>query len=296
MRSFIGALWKHDGKIRTAGHVGGGAVMKLINIGCGEVFHPDWVNLAVAPVSPEVRRLDARRPLPFGDGEVDAVYHSHVLEHLSAEDGARFLAECFRVLRTGGVVRVAVPGLEGIARAYLAALEVAEAGGDATLYDWCRMELTDQLTRTVSGGEMAPWLLKLTPEQQAVVGQRAGREMTGILAAAGKRRKKRIGGLLLAKAVRRAHVGFVRALVGMSGGARMVSAFDEGVFRQRGEVHRLMYDKYSLARALRDAGFSGARPVTADESGITGFAGYGLDAVGGEVRKPDSLFMEAVKP
>lgn len=76
-----------------------------------------------------------------------------------------------------------------------------------------------------------------------------------------------------------------------------VAPVSPGVLRRkRGEVHRVMDDKYSLARPLIEAGFSAVRNVNADESWIAGFAGYGPDAAGGEVRKPDSLFMEAVKP
>lgn len=270
--------------------------MMRVNIGCGEVFHPDWVNLDVAPAAPGVRRLDARKPLPFADGEVDAVYHSHVLEHLTTGEAAGLLAECFRVLRPGGVVRVVVPDLEGIARAYLDALAIAEGGGDATLYEWCRMEMTDQLTRAVSGGEMAPWLLRLTPALQEVVARRAGWEMTRILEMAGQRKTRTWSLALLAKVVGRLRLHLVRCLVALTGGRGYLRAFDEGVFRRRGEVHRVMYDRYSLAQALRQAGFEEPNVVGAAESAIAGYAAYGLDVVGGKVRKPDSLFMEARKP
>lgn len=270
--------------------------MKRVNIGCGEVFHADWFNLDVSPVAPDVRRLDVRKPLPFADGEVDAVYHSHVLEHLTTNEGARMLAECFRVLKPGGIVRVAVPDLEGIARAYLDALAVAEAGGDPTLYEWCRLEMTDQLARTVSGGEMAPWLLRLTPDQQEIVGRRAGWEMTGILATGGRRRTVSWSRRDFAKALRWLHRYFVRGVVRLTGGRAYMRAFDEGVFRQRGEVHRVMYERHALAQALKRAGFEGAKVVGAEESAIAGYATYGLDVIGGKVRKPDSLFMEARRP
>ena len=71
--------------------------------------------------------------------------------------------ECHRVLRPGGIIRVVVPDLEGIAEAYLRGLAVVNAGGDSTLYEWCRMELIDQAARTRSGGAMLPFLRGLTP-------------------------------------------------------------------------------------------------------------------------------------
>lgn len=49
------------------------------------------------------------RSLKFGDGSVAAVYSSHVLEHLYFEDAKRVLAEIRRVLKPGGVLRLALP-------------------------------------------------------------------------------------------------------------------------------------------------------------------------------------------
>ena len=57
-----------------------------------------------------------------------------------------------------------------------------------------------------------------------------------------------------------------------------------------------MYDRYSLARSLTEAGFGRARPVGPTESRIPGWADYRLDTEpDGTVYKPDSLFMEASK-
>lgn len=68
----------------------------------------------------------------------------------------------------------------------------------------------------------------------------------------------------------------------------------EGWFRTSGEVHRWMYDRFSLERILRDARFIEVVVCTPDVSRIPGFAAYGLDVVDGVERKPDSLFMEGV--
>lgn len=69
-----------------------------------------------------------------------------------------------------------------------------------------------------------------------------------------------------------------------------------GEFRLSGEVHRWMYDRVSLAEILVEAGFRSPRKVGATESAIPGFASCALDTeADGEVRKPDSLYMEATK-
>ena len=57
-----------------------------------------------------------------------------------------------------------------------------------------------------------------------------------------------------------------------------------------------MYDRYSLARLLRQVGFCDPVVCRAGESRIPDFARYELEIVDGTARKPDSLFMEAQKP
>ena len=73
-------------------------------------------------------------------------------------------------------------------------------------------------------------------------------------------------------------------------------ALDEGLFRSRGEIHRWMYDRYSLKRLCSERGFEAFQVCTAFESYIENFTDYGLDAVQGQIRKPDSLFVECKKP
>lgn len=65
-----------------------------------------------------VHHLDVTRPLPFASGSVDAIFSSHVLEHLDREVTERFLAEAHRVLRPGGVIRTVLPDLDQLVAAY----------------------------------------------------------------------------------------------------------------------------------------------------------------------------------
>ncbi len=57
--------------------------------------------------------------LPLADGSVDAIYASHVIEHLGRDDVAAALANTLRLLRPGGVFRMIVPDLAGRAERYL---------------------------------------------------------------------------------------------------------------------------------------------------------------------------------
>jgi predicted SAM-dependent methyltransferase len=60
-----------------------------------------------------------RKPLPFPDSHFDCLYASHLLEHLYHNDGLALLKEGRRVLRPGGVIRIAVPDLQALAEDYV---------------------------------------------------------------------------------------------------------------------------------------------------------------------------------
>jgi predicted SAM-dependent methyltransferase len=75
-------------------------------------------SLVDIPWSPDILIHDVRKPLPFADSSVDAVYASHLLEHLYRDEAERLLKECARVLRPGGAVRIVVPDLRAIVGEY----------------------------------------------------------------------------------------------------------------------------------------------------------------------------------
>jgi ubiquinone/menaquinone biosynthesis C-methylase UbiE len=130
--------------------------MTLLNLGCGGKIsaHPhvtniDWsIALRVrksrilrccAPLYLRGERLvefsqlpdnilvhNLAKGIPFADETVDAVYHSHLLEHLDHHVVPAFFAEVFRVLKPGGIHRVVVPDLERLARHYLQHCELCD--------------------------------------------------------------------------------------------------------------------------------------------------------------------------
>ena len=70
-----------------------------------------------------------------------------------------------------------------------------------------------------------------------------------------------------------------------------------GRFRLSGEVHQWMYDRYSLHELLSSIGFTGIVQRSASESYIPRWSKYNLDTeADGTVYKPDSIYMEAIKP
>ena len=83
-----------------------------LHIGCGQQSIPGWINIDNQGLSGVDQVLDVRQGLPFG--EVAAIYAEHFLEHLAFEDGLAFLAECRRVLRDDGTLRLSTPNLDWV--------------------------------------------------------------------------------------------------------------------------------------------------------------------------------------
>ena len=287
---------------------GTGAFARRLNLGCGSRFRHDWTNVDVV-AGHGVLAHDLRDPLPFADGTFDFVYHSHVLEHFRFRDAPAFLAECRRVLRPGGVMRVAVPDLERIAREYLAALGRVDADepGARDDLDWMTLELYDQTVRERSGGAMAAALRREEVPNEAFILSRIGMEGENLLATRDVSPEARLagrGGLSqIPRAVaRRVREGFSPARWRAAALQYLLAGEDAeslriGRFRQAGEVHQWMYDRVSLAAALRQAGFGDITLRAANESFWPDWAEQHLDTEpDGQTYKPDSLYMEAVKP
>ncbi len=65
-----------------------------------------------------LRWLDVSRQFRFPDASFDAVYCSHLLEHLHPDVAEHCLREVHRVLAPGGVLRIAVPDLDAMVSQY----------------------------------------------------------------------------------------------------------------------------------------------------------------------------------
>ena len=81
--------------------------MKL-HLGCGKRnFGDDWIHIDGSNY-PHIHSNDITK-LDFEDNTVDLIYASHVLEYFDREEVVDVLNEWKRVLKPGGILRVAVP-------------------------------------------------------------------------------------------------------------------------------------------------------------------------------------------
>lgn len=70
--------------------------------------------------------------IPLPNESVDAIYTSHMLEHLRYKSLIHLLQECYRVLKKGGYISVCVPNGELYIRAYIEKRQFEEK---STMYD-----------------------------------------------------------------------------------------------------------------------------------------------------------------
>jgi SAM-dependent methyltransferase len=90
-----------------------------LNLGCGPRAAPGWLNCDVRAVPGVDVRFDLRGGIPLATSSIDAVAGIHLLQDLPWDAVAPALRDLHRVLRPGGVLRLAVPDLDRAIRAYL---------------------------------------------------------------------------------------------------------------------------------------------------------------------------------
>jgi predicted SAM-dependent methyltransferase len=113
-----------------------------INIGCGQTPTLGWRNLdnsfsvrlaslgSVSRLLSAVGLLDKSQAefvdfaernaieyadatkIPCEDGVCEVLYSSHMVEHLDPDEAKSFLREAMRILRPGGIMRIAVPDIQ----------------------------------------------------------------------------------------------------------------------------------------------------------------------------------------
>ncbi len=276
--------------------------LPYLNIGCGTKYNEDWVNIDMYSPSSDVLKCNILKGIPFPDESFEIVYHSQVLEHIPKEKAFDFVKECYRVLKNDGIIRIVVPDLENIAREYINVLQQNISNptriSDAN-YDWIMLEMYDQTVRNYSGGMMAKYLQQKDIINEDYIFGRTGHAGRSI-------REDYLSGS--DKSVRNKLTRDMK-LLGLYGLGKKILAYIShkimifilgekyriGDFRLGGEVHMWMYDRYSLTRLLKNAGFKDIEVKNPFESNIPRWEIYKLDVRDGLVYDPTSLFIEAKK-
>ena len=130
---------------RRASTERGSSAIKL-HLGCGQRHIPGFVHVDLLPAA-HVDVIAAVQGLPVANDSASLIYASHVLEHFDRRACRSVLAEWFRVLRPGGILRLAVPDFAACAAIYyengladgLSGLVGLIVGGQRDEYDFHKM-------------------------------------------------------------------------------------------------------------------------------------------------------------
>jgi len=287
-----------------------------VNLGCGGRARKGWLNIDAVETAPGVVVQDLARPLEIASNSADFIYTSHVLEHFSRSVAHYFLAECYRVLKPGGVLRVVVPDLAALAKAYLVCFQAAKENALQDIdqlrgeecfsrLEYATINLIDQLCRHEPGGEMLRfWARKPLPVSDYVIETNGVEVLRNIIAL---QHMESCGAKTEAIAGDALNIveppSFLKRLAYALAPKKFpidICGCDSlnvlGRFRRSGEPHLWMYDEVSLSAMLAAFGFVDVEKKSASSSSIPNFKLFFLDTgMDGSVCKPDSLFFEAIK-
>lgn len=89
---------------------------KKLHLGCGKLKLEGFINIDLdesADIVHDIKNLKI-----FEDDSISEIYASHCLEHFSRREIINILLEWKRVLKVGGILRIAVPDLEAVINLY----------------------------------------------------------------------------------------------------------------------------------------------------------------------------------
>jgi len=95
-----------------------------LNLGCWHRYIPGWVHIDLC----DLPHIDYKSSIDnlsmFADDTVDLIYSSHSLEYFDQEQIPRVLTEWRRVLKRGGILRLAVPDFDALIKLYATTGEI----------------------------------------------------------------------------------------------------------------------------------------------------------------------------
>lgn len=85
--------------------------VRKLRLGAGRHTDSGWLSADLIPLSWKVVFMDARKPLPLPSDSIDFIECEHMIEHVKLDSARQLMGEFRRVLRSGGVLRIATPDL-----------------------------------------------------------------------------------------------------------------------------------------------------------------------------------------
>lgn len=266
-----------------------------LNFGCGDRFSSNWENIDFHSEDSRVQRVNLLAGFPYPDSSLEAVYSSHVLEHFDRDQGRFLLAESYRVLRQGGILRIVVPDLQGSCTEYLRILSLPDSASKEKFYAWIIIEMLDQMVRNVPSGKMGSFLQKVMASddeefKEYVRLRTQNTEWSPPSKSTFREKLRKITPQKLSTKLSYCYLQLLSHLIPKS--LRSMVFVQTGI----GERHRWMYDDFGLRLLFKNLGFKEVRRVGFNESSIPDFNSDHLDGnPDGRPYKYNSIYMEGIK-
>lgn len=151
----------------------------IVNVGCGMDIIPGAINLDNSPSASLAKHIIIRqiiRPfmnqsqqsyldfaitnnithgnalrLSFPDSSIDLIYTSHMIEHLDLSSMHLFISECFRCLKSDGILRIVTPNLDHFISNYNTNNDAIAFAQDTLYYRMSGNSLKERLQMAISG-------------------------------------------------------------------------------------------------------------------------------------------------
>jgi predicted SAM-dependent methyltransferase len=93
------------------------AEVKKLHLGCGNNIFDGWLNTDIL-AGEKIAYLDVTKKYQLPSNSFDFIFTEHMIEHITIEQSELMLAECFRVLKPFGIIRISTPDLAKIIGMY----------------------------------------------------------------------------------------------------------------------------------------------------------------------------------
>jgi len=267
---------------------------QFLNVGCGDIFidSPEWINIDWAPKNRKIIKANLLQPLKFPSQSFDLIYTSHFVEHISRDKLNAFLTEMKRLLKDGGILRIAAPDFEYLTRKYINLIDSSEYEKS----QFITAQILDQCVRKRSGGSIPDWYSRASknPELLKFIKEVNGHRFNPRVISVNS------GTLLLEKMLdfrkvfgklRKIYIESVLKLLPDSFVETQVSLTEPG------ENHAWVYDFFYLRNNLQEAGFSSVMKMSASTSNLIDFPYKSLDTDSLEIpiKGKETMFIEAIR-
>ena len=100
-----------------------------LHLGCGKRYLPGYTHIDLSDYPHIDHRCSVDQLPMFEDESVDLIYASHVLEYFSDQESVVVLQEWRKKLKTGGILRLAVPNFEALCHKYFWGCDIKYISG-----------------------------------------------------------------------------------------------------------------------------------------------------------------------